>query len=58
MYMGAGAVKSRMLVPADFKGKKIRSMGPAENALLGSLGANPTTMSFGDVSTSTSNWSN
>ena len=49
MYMGAGAVKSRMLVPADFKGKKIRSMGPAENALLGSLGANPTTMSFGDV---------
>ena len=49
MYMGAGAVKSRMLVPADFKGKKVRSMGPAENALLGSLGANPTTMAFGDV---------
>ncbi len=49
MYMGAGAVKSRLLVPADFAGKKIRSMGPAENALLGSLGANPTTMAFGDV---------
>jgi TRAP-type C4-dicarboxylate transport system substrate-binding protein len=49
MYMGAGAVKSRMLVPADFAGKKIRSMGPDENALLGSLGANATTMSFGDV---------
>ena len=49
MYMGAGAVKSRMLVPADFAGKKIRSMGPAENALLGALGANATTMSFGDV---------
>ena len=49
MYMGAGAVKSRMLVPSDFAGKKIRSMGPAENALLGALGANPTTMSFGDV---------
>ena len=49
MYMGAGAVKGRMLVPADFAGKKIRSMGPAENALLSSLGANPTTMAFGDV---------
>jgi TRAP-type C4-dicarboxylate transport system substrate-binding protein len=49
MYMGAGAVKSRLLVPSDFAGKKIRSMGPAENALLGSLGANATTMSFGDV---------
>ena len=49
MYMGAGAVKSRMLVPADFAGKKVRSMGPAENALLGALGANATTMAFGDV---------
>ena len=49
MYMGAGAVKSRLLVPSDFAGKKIRSMGPAENALLGSLGAHATTMSFGDV---------
>jgi len=49
MYMGAGAVKSRFLVPSDFKGKKVRSMGPAENALLGALGANATTMAFGDV---------
>ena len=48
MYMGAGAGK-RMLSPEDFKGKKIRSMGPAENALLSALGANPTTMAFGDV---------
>jgi TRAP-type C4-dicarboxylate transport system substrate-binding protein len=52
MYMGAGAVKSRLLIPSDFAGKKIRSMGPAENALLGSLGANPTTMAFGDVPSS------
>jgi len=49
MYMGAGAVNSRLLVPADFAGKKVRSMGPAENALLGALDANPTTMAFGDV---------
>ena len=49
MYMGAGAVESRMLEPKDFAGKKIRSMGPAENALLKALGANPTTMAFGDV---------
>ena len=38
-----------MISPADFKGLKVRSMGPAENALLGGLGANPTTMAFGDV---------
>ncbi|MGY9026986.1 MAG: TRAP transporter substrate-binding protein [Candidatus Puniceispirillales bacterium] len=49
MYMGAGGVKKRMISPADFKGLKVRSMGPAENALLGGLGANPTTMAFGDV---------
>jgi len=48
MYMGAGAGE-RLLTPSDFSGKKIRSMGPAENALLASLGANPTTMAFGDV---------
>lgn len=47
-YMGAGA-GSRLLTPADFKGKKIRSMGPAENAMLRAFGANPTTMAFGDV---------
>lgn len=49
MYMGAGAVKSRLVTPADFQGKKMRSMGPAENALLGALGANPQSMAFGDV---------
>jgi len=49
MYMGAGAVKSRLIGPADFVGKKMRSMGPAENALLSPLGANPQAMAFGDV---------
>jgi C4-dicarboxylate-binding protein DctP len=49
MYMGAGAVKSRLIGPADFSGKKMRSMGPAENALLSALGANPQAMAFGDV---------
>jgi TRAP-type C4-dicarboxylate transport system substrate-binding protein len=49
MYMGAGAVKSRLITPADFKGKKMRSMGPAENALLSALGSNPQSMAFGDV---------
>lgn len=47
-YMGAGS-GSRLLSPDDFKGKKIRSMGPAENAMLSAFGANPTTMAFGDV---------
>jgi TRAP-type C4-dicarboxylate transport system substrate-binding protein len=49
MYMGAGAIEKRLLTPEDFAGKKVRSMGPAENALLSALGANPTSMSFGDV---------
>ncbi len=49
MYMGAGAVKGRLVGPADFAGKKMRSMGPAENALLSALGANPQAMAFGDV---------
>jgi len=49
MYMGAGAVESRLIAPADFVGKKMRSMGPAENALLSALGANPQAMAFGDV---------
>ena len=47
-YMGAGS-GSHLLKPADFAGKKIRSMGPAENAALSAWGANPTTMAFGDV---------
>ena len=49
MYMGAGAVEGRVITPDDFAGKKMRSMGPAENALLGALGANPQSMAFGDV---------
>ena len=49
MYMGAGAVKGRLITPSDFKGKKMRSMGPAENALLSAMGANPQAMAFGDV---------
>ncbi|MCY4220701.1 MAG: hypothetical protein OXD35_03485 [Thiotrichales bacterium] len=49
MYMGAGAVERRLVAPADFAGKKMRSMGPAENALLSALGANPQSMAFGDV---------
>ncbi|MEM0990980.1 MAG: TRAP transporter substrate-binding protein DctP [Pseudomonadota bacterium] len=48
-YMGAGAKASRLVTPGDFAGKKMRSMGPAENAMLSAFGSNPTTMSFGDV---------
>jgi TRAP-type C4-dicarboxylate transport system substrate-binding protein len=48
MFMGAGS-GSRLLSPNDFAGKKIRSMGPVENAALSAWGANPTTMAFGDV---------
>lgn len=51
MYMGVGGTKGRYLMPDDFKGNKIRSMGPAENALLDALGANPQAMAFGDVPT-------
>ena len=47
-YMGAGG-RNRLTAPEDFSGKKIRSMGPAENAMLSAFGANPTTMAFGDV---------
>ena len=46
MYMGFGG-RERIL--DDFKGKKIRSMGPAENAALQRWNASPTTMAFGDV---------
>jgi TRAP-type C4-dicarboxylate transport system substrate-binding protein len=49
MFMGAGGTKKRYISPADFKGSKVRSMGPAENALLSAWGANPTAMAFGDV---------
>ncbi len=49
MFMGIGGTKGRYVSPNDFKGSKVRSMGPAENALLASLGANPQAMAFGDV---------
>ena len=48
-YMGAGAKASRLVAPSDFSDKKMRSMGPAENAMLSAFGSNPTTMAFGDV---------
>ncbi len=48
-YMGVGGRDGRLISPDDFANKKMRSMGPAENALLGAFGANPTTMAFGDV---------
>lgn len=49
MYMGAGAVSGRLIEPSDFAGKKMRSMGPAENALLSALGSSPQSMAFADV---------
>jgi TRAP-type C4-dicarboxylate transport system substrate-binding protein len=48
MYMGAGAGE-RLRTPEDFQGRKIRSMGPPENAALSAWGASPVTMNFGDV---------
>ena len=48
MYIGMGS-GSRLLEPADFTGKKIRSTGPAENAALETWGASAVTMAFGDV---------
>jgi TRAP-type C4-dicarboxylate transport system substrate-binding protein len=48
MFMGAGASR-RLRTPQDFAGRRIRSMGPAENAMLQAWGAAPVVMSFGDV---------
>ncbi|MEM7684749.1 MAG: TRAP transporter substrate-binding protein [Paracoccaceae bacterium] len=48
-YMGVGAKAGRLIAPSDFEEKKMRSMGPAENAMLSAFGSNPTTMAFGDV---------
>ena len=48
-YMGIGAKQARLIGPSDFDNKKMRSMGPAENAMLSAFGSNPTTMAFGDV---------
>ena len=41
--------KQRYASPGDFSGKKVRSMGPAENPVLASWKANPVVMGFGEV---------
>jgi len=46
--MGVGG-KKRYISPADFAGKKVRSMGPAENPVLEAWKANPVVMAFGEV---------
>ena len=46
--MGVGG-KRRYARPEDFVGKKVRSMGPVENAALESWKANPVVMGFGEV---------
>ena len=48
MYIGVGA-QQRLKALDDFSGKKLRSMGPAENVALETWGASPVTMAFGDV---------
>ncbi len=46
--MGIGG-KKRYAKPDDFVGRKLRSMGPVENASLSSWKANPVVMGFGEV---------
>jgi TRAP-type C4-dicarboxylate transport system substrate-binding protein len=46
--MGVGG-KRRYAKPEDFIGRKVRSMGPAENPVLESWRANPVVMAFGEV---------
>jgi TRAP-type C4-dicarboxylate transport system substrate-binding protein len=46
--MGVGGQK-RYLKPEDFTGRKVRSMGPVENASLASWKASPVVMAFGEV---------
>ena len=48
--MGVGG-KKRYVKPADFAGRKIRSMGPVENPSLEAWKANPVVMAFGEVPT-------
>lgn len=48
--MGVGG-KKRYLGPNDYSGRKVRSMGPVENASLSSWKANPVVMAFGEVPT-------
>ena len=46
--MGVGG-KRRFAKPEDFNGKKVRSMGPVENAPLEAWKASPVVMNFGEV---------
>jgi C4-dicarboxylate-binding protein DctP len=46
--MGIGG-KKRYVKPEDFSGRKMRSMGPVENASLSSWKASPVVMGFGEV---------
>ena len=46
--MGVGG-KKRYSKPDDFNGKKVRSMGPVENATLSAWKASPIVMNFGEV---------
>jgi TRAP-type C4-dicarboxylate transport system substrate-binding protein len=46
--MGVGG-KKRFTKPEDFTGKKVRSMGPVENAVLSAWKASPVVMGFGEV---------
>jgi TRAP-type C4-dicarboxylate transport system substrate-binding protein len=46
--MGVGG-KQRYVTAKDFVGRKVRSMGPAENPVLESWRANPVVMAFGEV---------
>jgi len=48
--MGVGG-KKRYVKPDDFSGRKVRSMGPVENASLEAWKANPVVMGFGEVPT-------
>ena len=48
--MGVGG-KKRYVKPDDFSGRKVRSMGPVENASLSAWKANPVVMGFGEVPT-------
>jgi TRAP-type C4-dicarboxylate transport system substrate-binding protein len=48
--MGVGG-KKRYLKPEDFTGRKVRSMGPAENPVLEAWQASPVVMAFGEVPT-------
>lgn len=47
--MGIGGRNKRFAKPADFEGRKLRSMGPVENASLLAWKASPVVMGFGEV---------